>query len=104
MSTATTRQDDREALKSLQELQNVGPATAADLLLLGIRSPEDLATRDPDEMFDSLCLLTGERQDPCVWDVFCALVTHAKGGPSLPWWKYTPERKAQWAATRSKEI
>lgn len=85
---------DGDILKELQKLPNVGPATAKDLLLLNIRSKENLVARDPDELYESLCSLTGERQDPCVRDVFASLVAFANGAPAKPWWHYTPERKA----------
>lgn len=72
---------------------NVGPATADDLLLLGIRSLDDLRGRDAFELYDALCRKTRERDDPCVIDVFLALVDHANGAPERPWWRYTPLRK-----------
>jgi hypothetical protein len=84
---------DTEVMKELQKLPNVGPATAKDLLLLGIRCKQDLADKNPDELYERLSALTGHRQDPCVRDVFAALVDHAKGAPARPWWHYTPERK-----------
>ncbi|TAJ25161.1 MAG: mitomycin resistance protein [Planctomycetota bacterium] len=75
------------------QLANVGPATAGDLLLLGIRSLSELRGRDAFELYDALCRKTRERHDPCVIDVFLALVDHANGAPERPWWTYTAERK-----------
>ena len=46
---------DRATYIELTQLPNIGPATAADLRLLGIRSPAQLVGRDPYAMYDSLC-------------------------------------------------
>ena len=79
----------------LQKIPNVGPAIAQDLLRLGIASADDLVDRDPDELYDELCLLDGTRHDPCVRDVFAAAIDFARGGPARLWWHFTPERKAR---------
>jgi hypothetical protein len=73
--------------------RNVGPATRADLAVLRIKSVEQLAQSDPDELYARLQMTTGVRQDPCVWDVFAAVVHQAKTGEALNWWAFTPERK-----------
>ena len=78
----------------LTQLPNIGPAGAADLRLLGIRSPAELRGRDPYAMYESLCRRTGERHDPCVIDVFISVVRFMDGAPAKPWWHYTAERKA----------
>jgi len=81
------------AAKELEDLPNVGPATAADLRILGIRKPRDLLGQDPFAMYDRLCRATGKRLDPCVLDVFISAVRFMDGGPAKPWWKVTAERK-----------
>ncbi len=48
---------------------------------------------DPRAMYERLQVLTRSKQDPCVLDVFMALVDFAGGAPARPWWKYTPLRK-----------
>lgn len=82
--------------KVLEDLPNVGPETAADLRLLGIAAPLDLCGRDPLQMYRELEDLTGQRQDPCVLDVFIALTRLAGGDPPRPWWEYTLERKQRY--------
>lgn len=82
-----------DAGMQLGDLANVGPATLADLKLLGIRTVPQLARRDPMAMYRSLCRRTGVRHDPCVIDVFMAVVHQARGGKPTPWWKFTPRRK-----------
>jgi len=83
-----------EESRWLLELPNVGPATALDLVKLGIRSQAALARRDPDAMYEAICRADAVRHDPCVRDVFASLVAFANGAPPRPWWHYTPERKA----------
>ena len=84
----------KKTLKILQKIPNVGPATAEDLIRLGIKRIEDLAGRDPDEMYIELCRKDGVRHDICVRDVFAAAVSYAKGEPARPWWHFSRERKA----------
>jgi Pathogenicity locus len=84
-----------EVVARLQSIPNVGPRMAADLLKLGIQRLEDAAGRDPDEMYHELCALDAKRHDPCVLDIFAAVVSQAEGHPARPWWEFTPERKAR---------
>ena len=80
--------------RALEQLPNIGPSMAADLRALGIRYPQDLAQRDAFSLYQSLCTLSGKRQDPCVLDTFMAATDFMRGAPAAPWWKYTPQRKA----------
>ena len=84
-----------QAVVRLQEIPNVGPKMAAGLIKIGVTSLEDTAGRDPDEMYYELCAIDAKRHDPCVRDVFAAVVSYADGGPARPWWQFTPERKAR---------
>ena len=84
---------ERQRLKLLTDLPNVGPACAKDLQLLGINSPIGLRGKDPLEMYRALCNKTGVRQDPCVLDVFISITRFINGDPPQPWWFYTAERK-----------
>lgn len=77
----------------LEDLPNVGRAMAGDLRLLGITKPKQLCGRDPYRLYEKLCRVTGERQDPCVLDVFISIVRFMDGEPARPWWHYTAERK-----------
>jgi Pathogenicity locus len=88
----------RRAIAHLEQIPNVGPAVAADLRRLGIKSPGELLGRDPYTMYDELCRITGQRHDPCLLDTFIAAVRFMAGGPKKPWWKYTAERKRELAA------
>ena len=88
----------RARVRCLTDLPNVGPATAADLRLLGINLPSQLAGRDPWAMYAQLCHLTGEQHDPCVIDVFLSVTRFMAGEDARPWWDYTAERKRTLAA------
>lgn len=88
----------RDKVSALEQIPNVGPATAEGLRRLGIRRPADLMGRDAYDMYDRLCDLDGKRHDPCVMDVFLAAVDYMNGGPPTQWWKFTAERKRRMAA------
>jgi hypothetical protein len=83
----------RTNVQNLQDIPNVGPATAKDLALLGIHAPSDLIGRNPMQLYDALCRITGKRHDPCVIDVFISAVRYMEGEPPRKWWYYTAERK-----------
>lgn len=80
-------------MKKLSDLKNVGKATLNDLLLLNIHTVEELANQDPTTLFQELERRTQKRQDPCVWDVFAAIIHEASGGEPTNWWKLTRQRK-----------
>ena len=79
---------------ALEQLPNIGPALAADLRLIGVRTPADLRGKDAFVLYQKLCAATGQRQDPCVLDTFMAVVDFMRGAPAAPWWQYTAQRKA----------
>lgn len=77
----------------LLQLSNIGPAMVCDLHLCGVYTIADLKDKDPTCLYETLCLLTEKRHDPCVWDVFAAAIHEAKTGEKTRWWAWTPERK-----------
>lgn len=83
----------RSQIKELTDLPNIGQAMAADLHLLGIEKPADLAGCNPYELYEKLCAITGYRHDPCVLDVFLSITRFMSGEPPQPWWAYTSARK-----------
>jgi hypothetical protein len=91
---------DIRELTRLEDIPNVGLAVAGGLRQLGITMPGELSGRDPYEMYDDLCRITGQRHDPCLLDTFIAAVRYLEGGPKKPWWKYTAERKRELAARK----
>jgi len=76
------------ALTRLQQVPNVGPRMAADLVKLGITSLEKAAGRNSDEMYHELCAIDAKRHDPCVRDVFAwwsprpKVIRRGRGGSS----------------------
>jgi hypothetical protein len=86
--------DDERRLERLEDIPNVGPAIAAVLRRVGVDHPNALADRDPYDLYDRLNETTGTRYDPCVLDTFIAAVRYVDGGPKMPWWAFTAERKA----------
>ena len=85
--------------RQLIDLISVGPSIREDFAMLGITGVRQLAKANPKQLYDKLCRLTGERQDPCVLDVFTAAVAQAKD-PRLPaeqcqWWYWSRVRKAE---------
>lgn len=83
----------RQAFVQLQTLPNVGPATAADFLRLGVASIDDLGRRDPKELYDRISHLDGVRHDPCVLDTYAAAIHAARTGEAIPWWEFSDARK-----------
>jgi len=84
---------DRKTVSRLEDLPNIGKAIAMNLRLIGIDHPEKLIGKNPFKLYEALCLKTGKRQDPCVLDVYMAVVSFMEGGDPLPWWSFTEERK-----------
>ena len=84
---------ERNRVKHLTDLPNIGRATAADLRLIGIQEPEQLVGMCPFEMYERLCEKTASRHDPCVIDVFISVTRFMDGGDPRPWWEFTEERK-----------
>jgi len=87
--------------RRFRDLVSVGPKMERDFEMLGIRSVPQLARQNPNRMYEKLCSLTGQRQDPCVLDVYCAAVAQARD-PRLPmeqcqWWYWSRKRKASGA-------
>ena len=91
----------RDRVFQLSDLPNVGKACVADLVLLGIHSPQALVGRDAYAMYENLCAVTGTRHDPCVIDVFLSVTRFMAGDEPRPWWAYSAERKKALESARS---
>lgn len=84
--------------RQLGDLISIGPAMLRDFDMLGIHSVAQLAKQEPRKMYERLNQKTGQRQDPCVLDTFCAAVAQARN-PRLPaeqcrWWYWSKVRKS----------
>ena len=90
--------------EQLRDLHGVGPAALRDFALLGIRTPAELRAQQPHELYQRLCHITGQRQDPCVLDVFCCAVAPARDSHLPPeqkewsWWSRRRKEQARRAA------
>ena len=83
--------------RKLKDLISIGPAMLRDFELLGIRSVAALARQNPRQMYEKMERATGQRQDPCVLDTFCAAVAQARnprlGAEKCQWWWWSRKRK-----------
>jgi hypothetical protein len=91
-------------MRELGDLVSIGPAMLRDFEMLGVGSVAQLAREEPDDLYQRLCSLTGQRQDPCVLDVFSAAVAQARD-PELPpamcqWWFWSRKRKQEAAKAK----
>ena len=83
----------RDTVSKLEALPNLGKAISSDLRLIGINKPQDLIGQNPFNLHDKLCIEKEIDIDPCVIDVFMAVIDFMEGSDPLPWWEYTDERK-----------
>lgn len=47
--------------KELQSIPGVGRRTAEDLILIGINSIKDLKNKNPEELYERLCMAKGQK-------------------------------------------
>ena len=91
-------------VRTLSDLISVGPAMLRDFEILGVRSVAQLARRNPERLYGTLCRVAPQHQDICCFDVFCAAVAQARD-PQLPaeqcqWWYWSRRRKRLEKSTR----
>ena len=63
----------------LEDLPNIGPAIAADLRRIGVRTPRELKNRDAFVLYQKLNAAPGTRHDPCGLESFLADHWYAGG-------------------------
>jgi hypothetical protein len=100
MAVKTMQGKQRKSIeRQFQDLVSVGPAIERDFQMMGIRNVAELAKQNPRKMYDKLCKLTGQRQDPCVLDTFEAAVAQAVNprlsAEKCQWWYWSKIRKAR---------
>ena len=83
--------------RRVSDLISVGPAMLRDFEILGVRTVSQLARRNPERLYESLCRVAPQHQDICCLDVFRAAVAQAND-PQLPkdqcqWWYWSRNRK-----------
>ena len=92
---------DRNTESKLEALPNIGKAIAMKLQSIGIEHPNQLIGKDPFELHAKLCLMKGQKVDPCIIDVFMAAIHFLEHGETLAWWTFTDERKRRLRDQRS---
>ena len=71
----------KETIKDLQSLQNIGPATAKRLYAIGVRTPKQLKQFSPEQIYEKLKKKEGGVLDKCVlYQIQGAFL-------NIPWWK-----------------
>ena len=79
-------------MDGLRIIPGVGKEISKDLQCLGISAVADLRDRDPQQLYDQLCKLEGQKVDRCVLYVFrCAVyfASHEEHEPELlKWWNW----------------
>lgn len=95
------RSSKQEQLKKLEDLPNIGKSIAADLRAIGILHPQQLAGRDPLEIYLALADAMGHRHDPCVLYTLMAARHFLASGEALPWWTFTAQGKQLLASLRT---
>jgi hypothetical protein len=95
--TEIRTKDARLQRRQLEDLISIGPAMLRDFELLKIRSVAHLARQNPQKMYEKMERATGQRQDPCVLDTFCAAVAQARNprlaAEKCQWWWWSSKRK-----------
>ena len=83
----------REVVRELCALPGVGKTIAGDLFTLGIRRAADLRGQDPEDLYERLCEMQGQRIDRCMLYTFRCAVYAAGEGPHDPalmkWWAWS---------------
>lgn len=59
-----------EKLRRLVMLRNIGPKMGADLLSLGVETPEQMLQSDPEALYEQLRRRNGGKLDRCVLYAF----------------------------------
>jgi len=88
-----------ESIQNLKTIPGVGPATAADLVKIGIRKVSDLKGKDPQRLFDRSNMMAGMGQDRCILYVYRSAVYYAstpegrRDPDKLLWWNWKDPRR-----------
>lgn len=76
----------------LQTIPGVGTTVADDLRQIGVHSVADLSGKDPQQLYDRICLAQGQQIDRCLLYVMrCAVyyASHRQHDPEkLKWWNW----------------
>ena len=83
------------ALKELEKIPGVGQTIAKYFWDLGIKSIESLRDKDPEQLYEQLCVYQGCKVDRCMLYVFRCAVYYASNDEYdvelLKWWNWKEE-------------
>jgi len=83
---------DPELLKIFRMIPGIGKKMAIELSEIGVKSMEDLAGRDPEELYLRSCSKAGTHVDKCVLYVYRCAVYYASSDVHDPellkWWNW----------------
>lgn len=78
--------------KELQKIPGVGRKIAEDFILIDINSINDLKNKNPEELYERLCVVKGYKVDRCVLYVFRCAVYYANeelhDSEKFKWWNW----------------
>ncbi len=84
--------DKQAALRELKAIPGVGKSIAEDQWALGIRHVGDLVGRDPQALYDELCINADGKLDRCMLYVLRCAVYYAGNAlhepEKLKWWNW----------------
>jgi hypothetical protein len=80
------------SLQKLEDLPGIGRKIAQDLRAIGVKSPCDLKDRNPQQLYEKLCISKASPMDRCVlYALRCAtyyLSRHKHNLCLLKWWSW----------------
>ena len=85
-------------LAQLRQIPGVGKSIAEDLWELDIRSTADLQEKDPEILYQQLCVVQGQKIDRCMLYVLRCAVYYASNTEYQPellkWWNWKDRESA----------
>ena len=82
----------KEILKELQTIPGVGKRISYDLYKLGIKKVSDLRNKNPEKLYEKLCVQSGIKVGRCMlYDFRCAVYFAQEKNPKpklLKWWNW----------------
>ena len=82
---------------NLLTIPGIGKSMSRDLHILGIHHVSDLIGKDPETLYNDLCIEYKKKMDPCVLYVFRCAVYYAENEKHEPdllkWWNWKNKNK-----------
>lgn len=81
-------------MSDLREIHGIGKSIEQDLFQMGIFCVDDLKGKDPQDLYQQLCLLKGQTVDCCMLYVFRCAVHYVESNrldKQSKWWDFKDE-------------